>query len=327
MSLKTDLLAGAVAPASLVHATSHHLMLRGPQVFYAPEDEGGAAAAPPNGEAGADAGGGSDDDPALAAAANEDPDAGAAVEDEDLEDIEHEGKQYKLPPALSQRLRQAADVEARSQAVTRDAERYQVAQAAHKANSAAGEALLSERAKVVSLDEQVGWYEGQNWNQLQAQDADRAQELWMAYQQLKLTRDRAAKEYDDKYKTHVQKVQDDDKTRLKAVEASLADPTTGIKGWGPEMFRDLVTFAETNGVSPAELKNFDVGGWKILHLARLGEKALQKQTATQRQAQSQGTRPAANVGARTPPPPPLSDRASMDSWMKARTAQAERKRA
>lgn len=327
MSLKADLLSGgAIAPASMVPMTSHHMMIRGPMVAYAAEAEAGAAA---GGEPAAEADVGGEEPVDLAAAGDDDPDAeaGAADDDPDLEDYDHDGKALKIPATLAQRLREAADVEVQRTAVRRDAERYQAAQQATQAQAASAEALMADRVKVETLNQQVTWYEEQNWTALQAQDAERAQELWMAYQQLKLTRDKAATEFETKRKDHVKKVQDDDVTRLRAVEASLADPTTGIKGWGPKLLGELGDFAAENGISPARLKHFDVADWKLLHLANAGQKALQKQTETQRHAKAQLTRPATTVGARTPPPPPLSDGSATDAWMKARTAQVSRPRA
>lgn len=321
MTLKTNLLAGgAIAPATMVTAAvSLPPMLRGPMVAYAPEDDGGAAIADDagsGGEADVDAG-----DEFEGSVDGEEVDA-----DDDFEEIEHEGVKHRVPKALKSALLNQTDYAQKAQALSARNEALQAEHAARMEQAAATEALLKEQAKVVGLDEQVAWYEGQDWTALQARDPDRAQELWMAYQQAKLRRDNAAKEFDGKRNEHLEKVRLSDAERLQKVDAELADPNTGIKGWGPELFRDLVGFAQTEGVSPAALRAGDAAMWKLIHKAYVGDKALKSQAAKQRHVQSQVTTPAATVAARSAPVQALSDRANTKAWMEARNAQV-RKRA
>jgi hypothetical protein len=156
---------------------------------------------------------------------------------------------------------------------------------------------------------------------MQTQDPDRAQQLWMAYQQLKLKRDGAAKELEGKKTEHLNRVRDAETQRLQKVDAALSDPLTGIKGWGPDLLRNLVQFAGANGISPAELRNGTPATWKVLHDAHQWRQHQAKQAAVTRQKQSQTTTPARTVTTRAAAVSPLSDRAGTDDWIKARNAQ------
>lgn len=242
-----------------------------------------------------------------------------AVED-DLEDVEFEGKTYKLPREVKRGLLREADYTQKTQELAEQRQALAAQREAATQHAEATRALLTEEARVVALNDAVAYYEALNWSALQEQDPAGAQRQWMEYQQAKLRRDNAATALDEKKAELTDKERQQDATRLREVEATLAKD---IKGWGPELFRDLVKFAGSYGVTQLDLRQADAASWKILHLAFEGSKTQQQQKTVQRHVQAQKTQPSAPVKG-SAPAAGINDTLSTAEWMRRRNAQTRR---
>src|ERR1700709_1129508 len=97
---------------------------------------------------------------------------------------------------------------------------------------------------------------------MHAANPEDAQRQWMAYQQAKLRRDGAKTELDGKKTARTEEVQ---QVELKRLHDTDLDIARDVKGWGPEMLRDLVGLAGTHGISPADLREATPAAWKVLH--------------------------------------------------------------
>lgn len=302
-------------------STSALPMMRGPMVAYAPEDDGGSAPA--------DAGGGSepaedqgDDDTDPTGDADEGDDEGSeGGEDDDQEEIEYEGKAYKLPKELKGALLRHSDYTQKTQALSEARKAFETEQASHVEMT---KALRSQIGTVTALENRVEQFKNLDWEALKAADIDRYRELRDSYMETRDQLESARGDLDKAENEHREKERQADATRLRETEAALADPKTGIPGWGPKVFQELVSFAGTQGISATDLRQASAGEWKILHLASLGAKAQQQQQRVQRHKQVQQTQPAAETKGRAPSQG-LSGVKDTGEWMRRRNAQVAKR--
>lgn len=301
-------------------STSALPMLRGPRVAYSPEDDAGGgdsleAEAPLEGEepdAEADDGGELELD-----------DEGNPIEPaEDLDEIEYaDGKKFKVPRELNRGFLREADYTQKTQALAKERQAFDTERSQHAEMTTA---LRSQIGAVHALEEQVKKYEAIPWDQLRASDPDEWRELRDDYA---ATRDRLseAKQALQKGEAEYQaKITEAESARLAATNAALADPKTGIPGWGEQKMRELVTFAGQHNVSVSELQQFSAEHWKLLNLAAIGAKSQQQQRSVERHKKTQETRPAAPIkgGASAPD---LNSTKDIGTWMQRRNAQVAKR--
>lgn len=292
-------------------------MLRGPMVAYAPEDDSGAPA--DNGGSGGDASDvdDHDDDQDDFDPGNEGDDDQVDEED-DLEDVDFDGKTYKLPKAVREGILRHEDYTKKTMGLAEERKSLEGQRQQHAKQVELHDATLKERVRLTALQDAEAHYAGINWSQLQNEDPVRAQAAWMEFQQVKMKREEAQKSLDGKTAELENAEREADATRIAEVEATLA---RDIPGWGPELFKEMVSVAGSHGLDELRLRNADVGEWRILHLASIGAKALKQQQQAQRHRQTQQTAPAARVKGGNAPPRGLSEKLGTDEWMKRRSAQ------
>lgn len=309
----------AVGPRAMFSASTSALpMLRGPMVAYAPEDDGGAAPEPAAGADG-DEGAGDDDLDGIEVDEGGDP----IEPEEDYDEVEYgEGKKYKVPRELNRGFLRGADYSQKTMALARERDAFTAERAKFTETS---QALRKEIGTVHALETTVEQFKGLDWDALRSADIDRYRELQDAYRETRDKLDEAKTSLGAKEREIAEAERQADATRIAETEAALADPKTGIPGWGPQVFQDLVTFAGTHGYSPADLRQASVADWKILHLASVGAASQQRQRRVEQHKTTQQTRPAApmkgNGAVRD-----LNSVKSTDEWMRRRNAEV-RKRA
>lgn len=311
--------------AMFLASTSAMPMLRGPMVAYAPEDDGGA-------DAGGDAGEGeaveaSDDQ----ADADDDVDQVELDEDgnpvetepaEDFDEVEYgDGKKYKVPRELNRGFLREADYTQKTQALAKEREAFAVERTRF---TEANQALRSEIGKVHALEERIGQFQAVPWDQLRAASPDEWRELRDEYVATRDQLTEAKASLTKKEGEIAEAERQADATRIAETEAALADPKTGIPGWGPQVFQDLVSFAGTHGYSPADLRIASTSDWKLLHLASIGAKAQQQQQRVAQHKKTQETRPAAPTKG-TGAVRDLNSVKSTDEWMRRRNAQVAKR--
>jgi len=344
----------AVAPRAMLSAsTAFNPMLRGPQVAYAPEDDGGQAgevAAEPA-EAVAET---QEIDPDRMPAPDEpeiDPETGeprtpeAAPADDDHEEVEHDGQKYKLPKALKPLLLMQADYTQKTQALA-EARRTADAEIASKREAAATEAqtLLSEVqaevGKVHVLKTNIDAFEKVDWDAAWA-EAEAAEnparasaevsKAWNQYQRLQGDLKAAESALETK-KTDLQKSAEQGlATRMQEVGETLA---RDIPGFNREVAAKIMETGQEIGLEPADFNQMDdPRAWKGLHalytarqeIADLKLKLGQKSKADDHVA-AQTTTPAKAVGGKSTPPAGVHDKLSTEEWMRRERARVAAKR-
>jgi predicted RNase H-like nuclease (RuvC/YqgF family) len=242
----------------------------------------------------------------------------------ELVDVEINGKTYKLPAELKDRVWLDADYTTKSQANAElkkslDAKQAEIDQAYQTSQD-----VIEARAIAHNIDTQLKQYEGVNWPQLEQEDPMAAMSHWRQFQQLKEQRGQVA-QYLDKTQAEMseQLAQETDK-RLRETRAFAEKE---IPGWTPDVDVKIVSFAEKDlGFTREQLRNsLSPAVYKTLHLAMIGAEAI-KRTTTPPKQQQQAPQPLTKLTARANPPNAgLDDRLPQDEWLKRRNAQLAKK--
>lgn len=242
-----------------------------------------------------------------------------AAED-DSEDVDYEGKQYRLPKELKDALLRQADYTRKTQEVSdlrkqHEAERQQFAQQAQL-----HEATLQHRAEVLSIDQQLAQYQGVNWNELSDSDPALAQKLYFQYQGLQTKRNEALQQMTQAQQQVLQAQQHDAAKRLQEGREALAREITG---WA-EKEDDVVRYAMNNGYSIEDMKmavsdkRMAKTIWKAFMFDQMQKSAPAKPKAAPAQ-------PVTTVKAKSAPAAKDPDKMSPDEWLKWRNNSLRRK--
>lgn len=237
------------------------------------------------------------------------------------EEVEWEGKTYRVPKELKDGLLRHSDYTRKTQEVadlrkTVEAERQALAE-----RQQAQEALITEHAKVKNLEEYVAYYERVDWDAAEEQNPETAMKEWRRYQQLKDSLNAARTELQTR-ESRLKEQQSQE--REKALQETGATLAREIPGWSRELASQIVSTAAEYGFQNELLDEPDARVWKVFYALHEARRNQTKQATGERLAKQATTAPVKVVGAKSPPPSPLSDRASMDAWMAARNQQVRK---
>lgn len=203
------------------------------------------------------------------------------VVDDQQEDVEYEGKQYRLPKELKDAILRQSDYTRKTQEVAeqRRAHEEQTARFHQEQQQFAQrvqmqQANIQAYANVAALDQQLQQYQQVNWQQLNAENPVEAQRLFIQQQQLKDQRGQLANQI-SQYERHTALQQQQEiAQRLEQGKQAIARE---IKDWTPETQKALVDFGKKAGYSDAELSNIqDHRAVLVLHKAMRYDQMMQK---------------------------------------------------
>ena len=213
----------------------------------------------------------------------------------DIEAVEHQGKTYRIPKALKPALMMHADYTRKTQELADgrralDGERQALVQ-----EGQARQRFLQDHqgdvARHTALSHQLAAFSDIDWGGLQAQDPQRAAELWESYNALHDHRDALRESLNF---AQAQRELMDQHDLAEAVNHCQAVLARDIEGWSPQLGYELGAFAQAAfGFAPDELSQVtDPRMIKALHLAAIGQQAQQQSSRARRIAARQGTAPA-----------------------------------
>lgn len=197
--------------------------------------------------------------------------------DDDLEDIEWNGKTFKAPKGVKDGILMQSDYTKKTQAAAErqkalDAREAQIAQQADVT-----EDELRDRAVMLSVSQQLSQYENVDWVALHRQDPVGYGEHHARYMQLQQAAQETAASLNAKQTERTQHAERDLATR---VEETLKFASEKIPGFKPELIGTLVQFAESVGIPEEAIKsNWSPKFLNLLRMAHIGNLTLQKQTA------------------------------------------------
>lgn len=257
------------------------------------------------------------------------------AEDDDLEDVEWEGKKVRVPAEIKAALMRTDDYTRKTQAVAEERKALETRSQTLTQQAETVEALQADYGKVHALDLQVKAFEAIDWDELDrealaSEDPTSAQaeinKLERQYRRLVAERDGAQKDLDGKVSERRLQSEREAATATQETFRQLSDPKTGIKGWGQEKATTLANLAMSEGVTVEEIKHADARTWKLLDRLHRAEAQLVKTKAANNHANAQQTTPAKAVSGKSTPAAGLDDRLSTSNWMERRNAELAAKR-
>lgn len=249
-------------------------------------------------------------------------------EESDLADLEFAFGKYRVPKKLRD------DVLNLQKTFTQKTQEYSQGQQALDARKAEIEqqakvteeerAEIAEQFHVNQTLEQYKAMSNADWQQLERTDPLGAQTHWRQFQSLQNRSVELSKSIEERQQQKSQEAQQD---FAKRVEETKKFATENIKGWGPELDRQIAAFAQEQGISQDFIqRNMSPTTYNLMHLAMVGKQLLTKQ-AKPKSAAQQPTKPLKTVASKSNPKPKgLHDDLSPEEWARRRNEQL-RKRA
>jgi hypothetical protein len=264
-------------------------------------------------------------------------DADEAEPEDDTEEVDLDGVKHRIPKALKGAFLMQADYTRKTQEIAEQRRELgeRLAQQAKTSDE-----IVQARARVVMVEQQLAEYETIDWDGWEqrvsafraAGQYDQAQEDALALQSA-LRKHQALKEARADAGRYVETAQQEAalasaRESARQAQESMAYLEQNNIALTPDLAGQLIQFGTQFGYSPQELNQvtdarFIVAMHRLMEL----EKGAKTSRAVQQGLKAQSVQPAQKVrGANSASPGKLDDRASVDSWMKARQAQAARKR-
>ncbi|MCA3704190.1 MAG: hypothetical protein IM650_11410 [Phenylobacterium sp.] len=259
--------------------------------------------------------------------------ADEAQPEDDTEEIDHDGKKFKVPKELKDAFLRQADYTRKTQEVaeTRKALEAQAQSLAQQAELA--QVTLENRTNLKLVEQQLAQFQNTDWQAYAAAyGADATAAAMVSMQQYK---DAQAELKAAISQAETEHRQISERTSANAIAQAEVALAREIEGWGNELVSTLASYAATEfGISPQELKESvvnpdgtaDTRTFKVLarlHKAETRVKDLEaklnKTTAATKQA---AVTPAKAVGQRAGGyEPGVNDKLPMEEWMRRRNAQ------
>lgn len=242
--------------------------------------------------------------------------------EDDSEDIEWDGKQYRLPKELKDALLRRDDYTRKTQEVAEQRKAVEAERETLNRRIEAEKALVSEYARVENLKQAVESYRNVDWDAAEEQNPELAAKEWRRMTLLQQQLQNEQTELQTKIDSRLKEQQSQ---RDQALQETGKVLTRDIPGFNQAMAQELVKEAAKFGFTQEDLLNDpDPRAWKLLHALWKSSRDHSKKATGEIIAKQSTTAPIKVVGAKSPPPSPLSDRADTKAWMEARMKQARR---
>lgn len=176
---------------------------------------------------------------------SEQPDQPTVEVDPDLEDLEIDGKTFKAPKGVKDRLMMHEDYTRKTQALAAKARDYDVARQLT-------EAEIGARTQVAQIDAALKQWETVDWQTYEQTDPLAAQSAWRQYQQLKDSRSTALTQLSQAAQTRTQLAQQDFAKRR---EETAKFAAKAIPGWTPKLGDEIYEFAKQSGLTEHGIRN------------------------------------------------------------------------
>jgi hypothetical protein len=253
----------------------------------------------------------------------EEGDESAQAEPEETEEVEHEGKKYKIPKPLKGALLMQADYTRKTQEVAEQRKQVEAERARFAEEQKLITESISEFGKVQALNDALAQYDKVDWATLFQSNRQLYDQLRFNQDQAKLEREKAVTALQGKVQERNSKAQQETAKRLEEARAAVQ---RDIPDWSPELAGKLNQFAMMQGFTAQELSQVsDPRVIKLLHAAYVGSQAKVKAAAAARAKPAEDVQPLKTVSGSVPAERGLSDKLSVEEWTKRRNAQLKRK--
>ena len=216
---------------------------------------------------------------------------------EELEDIEHDGKTYRVPRPIKAGIMMRRDYTQKTQEVAEqrravEAERLAVAETAKLA-----ETYAEQITNLRLIDQQLAAFQNVNWDQINAENPAEHGRLTRLYMQLSEAKQQGFRELQQRHQQTTAAQQQELAKRVRETNEQVAKD---IPNWIGDIGPKVEKFAIDNGVGQPELQAMATRPHlvKLMHLAWVGQQTLQKQRQTTAKPAPAQVQPVVTVGAR-----------------------------
>lgn len=246
----------------------------------------------------------------------ENPVAGENLIQDEFEEFDWEGKKIKAPKGLKDGVLRQADYTRKTQEVSARAKELEAREQRLSEQSKLSEEELDLRAQLRSVDTQLKAYDGytaQQWQELKERDPQSWTDHRFHLQALKDAKREGQAKISEAETRRTQEAQTSLSKRVEETQAHAQK----IKGWSPEMDKQVVEYAISKGMSGDEVTRvMSPSFYDAMRMALIGEATVKKTAAPTPQAA-----PLEIVGAKSNPSPRIDlATADMESYAAARKA-------
>lgn len=242
-------------------------------------------------------------------------------EPDDQEEVDWNGKKFRIPKELKPGLMMQADYTRKTQEVADARKALETERESVTQQAKATQEALADHAQLYSINNELKQYENLDWASFINDDPIGAQQHQVRLQQLERAKNGLTTKLQQAEIERSQKAQQE---TAKRIEEGLRE-VQKIPGWGPELAGKLKDFAKSSGFSDQEANSItDPKIVKLLHKAYVGEQVLAK--TKNPAAPAPAVQPLATVSSRSSPGARKSlGEMSMDEYAAYREAQNKRR--
>lgn len=250
------------------------------------------------------------------------------ADDDETEEVEHEGKKYTIPKALKPALMLNADYTRKTQSVAEERKSLEAEKASIQEARKAQTEYARELGKLFSIDERLAAYRDMDWAKLEAEKGPaEASRQYREMGLLERQRGEAARAIQTK---HEEQALENQRTAAKKFEEGRATVAKTIPGWSNELAEKLNAYGTSQGYTLDELTASIAEPRYVstLHKAYLYDQLVAKKAAAAKQ-ETPEVKPVPQLGARKSASTlkasdPSGDKLSTKDWMAMRTKELSR---
>jgi hypothetical protein len=238
------------------------------------------------------------------------------------EEIEHEGKKFKIPKELKDAFMLRGDYTQKTQAVAETRRELETQRQEFQQNVQTQQQFMQEYARVTAIDDRLQQLMGVNWQQLNAQNPQQAQALHLEFTQLQTARGQLVGNLTARQTQMREAQQREIAKRASDAEAILKRE---IKDWSPEKDRQLAAYTAQIGLDPQFMGQVGLQApqlFVVLSKAQQFDQLMKDRTKAPTPP-APGTRVG---GANASTAKPLGDVTDPAEWQKRREARKGRNR-
>jgi hypothetical protein len=235
---------------------------------------------------------------------------------QDLEEVDYEGKKYSVPKELREALLRQTDYTRKTQEVSEQRQALESYAAQLQQATALQQQYQQEYGQLAMLSAQLEAYQNVDWNRFSDDDPVAAQKAYFQYGRLKDQATQVAAQMQQKHQaTEMQQRAE----RAKLLQQGRSELARDVAGWSVDVGEKIVAYAIKHGISEAEIRGTPIAAHiKIVNKARLYDEMMAKAASKPKDAEP--AVPAKSLtgrsaGMRSP------DKMSIDEWMKHRNKQ------
>jgi len=258
---------------------------------------------------------------------SEEPDEGQP--EDDIEEIDHDGKKYKVPKDLKDSFLRQADYTQKTQAVAEERKALATRASELAQQAEVIQATATQRASLALIDQQLETFRQTDWNQVDPQVVAQYTLQWQQLRDAKADIEGSISQAEQHLKAT------SERATANAIAQADALLAKEVEGWSPQLVNTLASFASQNfGFSGEELRDSlvnpdgtpDTRSFKVLarlHKAETELAALKaKQTSSAQTSKLAAVQPAKTVSGKSSGyKPGLDDDLPVEEWTRRRNAQ------